>query len=366
MTKLTSKEQEIIEILMHNPYLEQEEIAQQLDISRSAVAGHLSRLVKKGIIQRGYVLNKKTERIAVIGGANVDIKGISDNQLREGSSNPGIVFKAAGGVGRNVAENLARLDLPVSLYSTVGLDAEGDWLIETTKLAGVDVKFVDRKPEESTGRYLSILNSQKEQVASIADMRIMEKMDLAFLKKIYPTLAQMKFVFVDTNLPTESLHSLISWLNEKKIPIIVDPVSAKKAIKLENHLDGLWLFTPNKEEAEVLTGINIDTTEDLEKAADQFLQFGVQQLVITLGSEGVYIATKEGKSFLPSPKVHVKDTTGAGDAFISGVIYGLYQEKSLAEACLYGHAMAALTLEREETVATDLSVQLLENQKKEI
>ena len=366
MAKLTAKEQEIIDILKHNPFLEQEEIAKQLEISRSAVAGHLARLVKKGIIQRGYILNKKTESVAVIGGANVDIKGVSDDHLREGSSNPGTVFKTAGGVGRNVAENLARLEVPISFYSTVGMDTEGDWLLELTKSAGVDVKFVERRPEENTGRYLSILNSQKEQVASIADMRVMDKMDEAFLKKIYPSLTQMKFVFVDTNLPTESLQELLAFLKEKKIPILIDPVSAKKATKLIGNLDGVWLFTPNKEEAEVITGLSINSDQELEKVANALLDLGIQQLVITLGSEGVFIATDKEKQFLPSPKVDVKDTTGAGDAFIAGVIYGLFQDKSLVEACLYGHAMAGITLEREETVASDLTVELIEFKKKEL
>ncbi|MFT9487595.1 MAG: carbohydrate kinase [Tepidibacillus sp.] len=366
INQLTSKEKEIIEILRKNPFIEQEEIANQLGLARSSVAGHLARLSKKGILQRGYILNERMKEIAVIGGANVDIKGIADGSFRLGSSNPGKVYRTAGGVARNVAENLAKLQLSTFLFTVVGRDEEGDWLLDVTQKAGVNIQYIERLANERTGKYLSILDENREQVGSISDMQIMERMDELFLQNLYPKLITAKIVFLDTNLPQSTLVPLIHWLKDKETMIVIDPVSAKKAEKLKGYLEDLDLITPNKEEAEILTGITIKSKTDLNRVVYEFFSQGVKQVVITLGAEGVFVATPEIQEFLPSPKVDVKDTTGAGDAFVSGIIYGLVNDKELIEACKYGHTMAAITLKREETVVHDLNIHILEQLKKEI
>lgn len=366
MDNITKKEQEIIEIIMSNPLLEQEEIAKRLGISRSSVAGHLARLIKKGYLQRGYILNKQVEGVAVIGGSNVDIKGISDTAFRHGSSNPGKVFKAAGGVGRNVAENLARIELPTTLFSVIGEDSEGDWLLDITTKAGVNTKYVERMSDGNTGVYLSVLGENKEQVGSIADMQLIDRFTEELLMKHISILTTAKFIFVDTNLPQSSLAFILKYLKEKEIPVILDPVSAKKAVKIKEYLDTIYLITPNKEEAEILTDLKIESAKDLDKVAQKLFSLGVQNVVITLGSEGVFVATPYKQSFIPSPKVDVIDTTGAGDAFVAGIIYGLYNENDVFTACKYGHTMAAFTLAKEETVVTSLSQQVIETKMKEM
>ena len=97
------------------------------------------------------------ELVVVVGGANVDIKARSTAALVGGTSNPGTVVRMPGGVGRNVAENLARLGSRVALVSTVGSDPDGDWLLEETAAAGVDVSSVLRGGR--TGRYVALLDA---------------------------------------------------------------------------------------------------------------------------------------------------------------------------------------------------------------
>ncbi|OEF99034.1 hypothetical protein BHF71_02255 [Vulcanibacillus modesticaldus] len=366
MNQLTSKEKEVIELIKKNPFLEQEEIAKQLGITRSSVAGHLARLIKKGILRRGYILDENLEGIAVVGGANVDIKGIAEGGFKYQSSNPGVVHKTAGGVARNVAENLARLNVLTTLFTVVGNDEEGRWLLDVTGQAGVNIQHVAQFFDEKTGLYLSILNEKKEQIGSIADMQIMERFDQEIVQDIIPKLIHHKMVFVDTNLPKKSLNLIIEGLNEKKLPIIVDPVSVKKSAKLKDLLKGIRLITPNKEEAEFLSGIEIEKESDLIKVAEFFFVHGVEEVVITLGAKGVYVATPNKQQLLSSPNVQVKDTTGAGDAFLAGLIYGLKKYNDIFEACNYGSAMAAITLSRVQTVASDLTEDLLENTRKEL
>lgn len=366
MDNITKKEQEIIEIIRKNPTLGQDEIANRIGITRSSTAGHIARLLKKGYLQRGYLLRENVNGIVVIGGSNIDIKGIADTQFRHGSSNPGRVYKAAGGVGRNVAENLARLQLPVTLFSIIGQDNDGNWLLDLTAEAGVDVQYVERQHNENTGIYLSILDDNKEQVGSIADMNLMENYTPQLIKKNLPVLLTAKMAFVDTNLSQQTLTYIFDSFKDKEIPIIIDPVSVKKAVKIKDYLANVYLLTPNKEEAEILSDIKILTEKDLYRVAEKFFSQGVKNLVITLGSEGVFVATPEKQGFIPSPKVEVIDTTGAGDAFTAGIIYGMYNGKDLFEACEYGHTMAAFTLALEETVVSKLTSSLLESRKKEL
>lgn len=307
-----------------------------------------------------------TSSVAVVGGANIDIKGTSYTLFRHNSSNPGLVYKSAGGVGRNIAENLGRLQVPTSFYSVIGDDSEGEWLLNYTEKSGVNVNNVIKISGKRTGQYLSLLDEEKELIGSIADMGIMECFNYDLLIKLLPNISSAKIMFVDVNLPRETMKQLIEWAHNKNITIIIDPVSSKKAIKLKGLLKGIKVFTPNLEEAEILSGITINSNADLINVSKYFLDVGVENLILTMGSKGVYVANKDKQELLESPKVEIKDTTGAGDAFVAGVIYALINNMDIFYASTYGMALAEITLYREETVADDLSIDLLENTRKKM
>ena len=119
---MTFRENEILEILKNNPMISQQEIADMLDISRASVAVHITNLMKKGqILGKGYILRKENY-VTVIGGSNMDIQGFPNNPLVMKDSNPGKVDISMGGVGRNIAENLSRLDVNTKLISAMGND----------------------------------------------------------------------------------------------------------------------------------------------------------------------------------------------------------------------------------------------------
>lgn len=106
---MTNRERQLLQLLQTNPLISQQELAETLGISRSAVATHLTNLTAKGAIKgRGYILSERRYSV-VIGGANMDILGTPGQALTPGSSTPGTVSYSPGGVGRNIAENLARL-----------------------------------------------------------------------------------------------------------------------------------------------------------------------------------------------------------------------------------------------------------------
>ena len=123
-------------------------------------------------------------RFVVIGGANVDIMGIADDPLRPQDSNPGTIRTMLGGVGRNLAENLARLGESVSLVSVVGDDSFGRWILEQGQACGVDMRWVQSLPDQRTSAFLAILDPDHDLHSAIADMSILNQLDQASLRPV--------------------------------------------------------------------------------------------------------------------------------------------------------------------------------------
>ena len=120
----------------------------------------------------------------------------------------------------------------------------------------------------------------------------------------------------------------------------------------DEFLRGAYLVTPNEVEAEEVTGIAVRDKESADKAAKVFFDKGVENVLITLGSRGVYVATKERSEIIPCFKVEALDTTGAGDAFNGGFLTALSEGKDLWQAARFAQALAALSVQRLGTTAS--------------
>jgi pseudouridine kinase len=357
---MSENEKKILELIRDNPFISQEELSKWIGISRSSVAGYISSLMKKGeIIGRAYMLPNE-HHITCIGGANVDRKVQTFNPIRYQTSNPAFSTISSGGVARNVAENLGRLSCSTSLLTCVGDDKEGDWLLEETRHHQVDTHPSFVVPSERTGTYTAILNSSGEMELALADMQIYEQIEPSLLNKRWSFVSSSQMVFLDTNFPEATLSYLIERCKKEGIPLCINPVSAPKAKKLPKDLHGVNLIIPNKDEAEVLSGVRIGQQADYLRAGERILEKGVNQVIITLGEDGVFWATNSGMSehILPFP-VQTVDVTGAGDSLIAGVLFGLSQGESLSTSCRLGLASASYTIQTKETVYPHLSSTLL-------
>jgi pseudouridine kinase len=275
-----------------------------------------------------------------VGGANVDIKGDSIARLLPGTSNPGTVRLAAGGVGRNVAENLARLGEEVQLFALVGEDADGEWLRQTTAQSGVATNGMFRVPDQRTGRFIAIHDFDGEMMTAVADMAVNDAWDEQMVQTGLKQLSQAVGLFVDANVPTKVMERFLAEGMRLGLKVVVDPVSVKKAEKWKGLLNGVFLIVVSIDEAEVLTGIAIKSPGDIESAAARLQFQGVRQVIITCGSEGVYIRGREESAWLPAPLAVVRD--GTRDAFTAGVMFAFTQTDSLLEQAAYGFALAGL------------------------
>ncbi len=353
---MNENEKKILSTIRNNPFVTQHQLSQQLGLSRSAVAGYISNLMKKGeIIGRAYV-PKEERMITCIGGSNVDRKSWVHGDIQWGTSNPVTSKKTKGGVARNIAENLGRLGLPVSLLTAVGDDPDGKWLLESSK-EHMDISSSYTIPGAATGSYTALLDENGEMIVALADMGIYDRIEGSDVDRRWNILAASSFVMIDTNFPSEVISHVIKRCRQSDIPLCVAPVSAPKVKKLPHHLEGITLVAANRDEIEAMTGMTLEHESDYKKAAASLFSRGVENVVITVGKQGLFYFDRSasyGRLQAPSLK-KIQEVTGAGDALVAGILYGLNREMDLAKACQYGMACSIHSLQTEDTVSHGLN-----------
>lgn len=357
---MADKEELILKLIKENPYITQQEIAERLSLSRSRVAGYISGLIKTGkIIGRAYIVND-SERVLCVGGANVDRKASVKTSFKWGDSNPVTFTETSGGVARNIAENLGRLQVPVSILTAIGEDAA------SKKISSELSQFADVSPSvkvqgERAGTYTAVLDSTGEMLFALADMEIYDSITSDTLKDKLIHLRTASLAILDTNFPKEVLTAIIDERKAVNALTAVVPVSAKKVDRLPDDLTGIDYLICNKEELETICRqYSIVSGNGLFSDMEQLIDLGIKNLVVTAGKDGVTFLTSDGeKGTLKALAAEVKDVTGAGDAFSSGFFYGIFTGLGIEQSCRYGLAGAALALETNETVFQDLSADKL-------
>ncbi len=359
MDHLSRQERAILGQLAANPFAAQAAIAQTLGLARSTVAAHIAGLIRRGhILGRGYVM-AQPRRIVCIGAAAVDRKYHALAKLAPGTSNPARGTTSFGGVARNVAENLARLAVGVSLITAVGADENGREILRHLRDLGIDTSQIMVTPAHSTAGYTAILDARNELALGIADMEILGQIGLAQLDRAWPRLAAASWVFADCNLPADVIAALIARAGSAGFQLAVDTVSAPKASRLPKSLAGLDILFINRDEAAAVLGRSLAGAAPGQIAA-KLLQLGVSNVVLTLGADGALAASAAGATHVPPVKAKPRDVTGAGDAMIAGTLYRLLAGDTLVRAAAAGARLAAMTAESESTVLPGLSAKVLE------
>ncbi|EAR09908.1 carbohydrate kinase [Reinekea blandensis] len=346
-------ESKVLDAIRANPLASQQSLADELGLSRESVAGHIMRLTRKGeILGKGYIL-PAGQTLVVLGGANVDLTGTSADTFRPGDSNPGGVKQGAGGVGRNIAENLARLGNEVVMVTLVGDDSRGRYLIEQAQEAGIQTQAMVRHSEHATSTYLALNNDQGELVGAIADMAIIEQLTPEWLAERMSLLQSAQTLLVEANLPEATL----TWLGEQSLnaPLVADAVSATKAVRLKPLLHRLDLLKVNRSEA--LTLIDEPASSDLsdEQLILRLLACGVTSVLLSLGERGVRYGDSTQQIELPVPHCDMLSDTGAGDALLAGFVHARHHIESVDTQLQFALLCAAMTLEAPQAVNTRLS-----------
>jgi pseudouridine kinase len=281
--------------------------------------------------------------IIVIGGTNVDIKAKTVKPHIPATSNPGRVSVTPGGVARNISHNLALLGVNVALITAIGRDAPGELAIAATANAGVDLSLAMRG-DAATGSYIAVLDSNGELVTAVNDMAILDSLGPDFVKQHHHILQAAKFIVADCNIRQDLLDWLALHFGEK---LIVEPVSVPKSAKLRTLLEKheVFMATPNRDQLAVL----MEGGTDLHEC-------GLQNLVVHLGADGAVVSSQSRTTQIPSMlKARVSDVTGAGDAAVAGLVYGLVSGYDIVKSARLGQAAASLKLNSTTSTAPGLS-----------
>ncbi len=286
--------------------------------------------------------------ITVVGGANVDIVGIPEGRFALRDSNPGHVRRSPGGVGRNVAENLARIGAEVRLVTAFGNDEEAAWLVAECEADGMDTSFSVQAAGIPGCRYVAVLDGAGDLAAAVNDMRAL---DVLTPDALDPAAFEgADAVVFDTNLHGSTIARIAELTGD--IPLVLDPVSTAKAPKTIPVLGRLAAFKGNMREAEELSG-----AAGAEGAANRLLLTGAERVFVTMGAGGVWCASASGSFAVSALPANVANATGAGDAFTAGVAWGLATSMTLRQTAEWASAMSAIALESERTVSEEMTAE---------
>lgn len=354
---LTEKEQLLLDILAVNPFVSQQDLADRIALSRSATANLLSGLQDKGFIQgRGYVLNNHTS-IICIGAANWDHKLQFKENFIPQTSNPVCSQISIGGVIYNVAENLSRLGLEVSLMTLIGDDLTGEQIVQSARPM-MQLHATDRIAGAATGSYIAVLEQSGGLMIGLADMDICERMDRGWMISHRNHLQNSRLIVADCNVHISGLEYLIEFARLEQKDLAMIGVSAPKMKRLPADLRGLYLGVFNRDETQTY----FQTKEsDVKLLAKLWIEMaGLKQVIVTAGADDFAFGDSSAVSLEHAVQTGIiVDVTGAGDAFSSGVIYGLLQNRSLQQAVRYGAVNAAETIGVKESVRKNLTSQIL-------
>lgn len=307
-------------------------------------------------MDEGYVL--------VIGSAGMDIKGQAAGDLLWEQPNIGHVRQSVGGVARNIAENLARLEVETVLLSAVGKDLGGRRVLKQTSASGVDCSHVRQLKKARTSTFLAILKPNGELLVAISDFECIKSIDHEYLLGHEPLFADASMIVIDATLTEEALEVVFDLARRYQVRVCADPTTPILAGRLCSYIPFLYFVVPNAAETATICGLP-ETAHDREtgiQAARQLVAMGAEIAVVTMGEKGLAYADGSGGGFVPAVHTRVVDSTGAGDALTGAVIFGLVNDVPLDEALRLGVTAASLTLQTPATVIPRLSQEMLYNQ----
>ena len=294
--------------------------------------------------------------ISVIGGANVDMSATLADTFIAADSNPGHIDVGYGGVARNIAHNLALLGARTQLLTVFGGDLFGGLLHDFCKQQGIDVHLSARENELRSGIYVCINNHGGEMIAAVADTEAIKAITPEWLEKRSGEINASDYIVADTNISEDAIR----WLMEHvTVPLFIDGVSSTKAHRVLNALRKAKLPYLHTLKLNLKEALAVTETATYAEAAQALLNLGVAHVYITLGSEGVYCRNAAEEWLFPALPGEIVNTTGAGDAFLAGVVYGNAKGIAFPQTAQYGLMAARAALMSPKAVNPDIANILL-------
>lgn len=285
------------------------------------------------------------KKVTVFGSFVVDLMGRTPHLPAPGETVKGSVFKMGpGGKGFNQGVAAYKAGADVAMVTKLGRDSFADIALNTMKDLKMDADRVLFSETVETGCALIMVDENTSQNEIVVILGACNTITDEEVDSLSDVVGDSEYLLTQLETNVSSVERIVDMAYKKGVKVIlntapVQPISDELLAKID-------LITPNEVEAEILTGIKVDSEEAADQAAQWFFEKGVKNVLITLGGRGVYINTGDKKGILPAYRVNAVDTTGAGDAFNGGLLAALAEGKDLWEAADFANGLAALSVQK--------------------
>jgi pseudouridine kinase len=304
--------------------------------------------------------------VAVIGTIFMDCKGFARHGYNPAGRNLGNIKFVHGGVGRNVAENIANMGICTNFMTSIDRSGIGKEVLARLVKGKVNTDYIVEADARGMGIWLAIMDDNGDLVGSVSQMPDLINLENYITEKGAECIRRSSHVVLELDLNERITRKVIGLAEDNCKPVYGIPGNLDVILNNMDILSGIDCFICNNIEAEKLLGVRLPVN-DPEYLQQQLTLFArkvqIPIMVITLGSAGsVYYDLNSDKSgYQPIFPVTVIDTTGAGDAFFSGTIAGLVRGRRIQEAVFYGTKIASWTVQSNENTCRDLTAKLAED-----
>jgi len=282
--------------------------------------------------------------VLVIGSSNTDLIIKAERIPKPGETILGGEFaRAAGGKGANQAVAATRAGGAVTFIARVGCDVNGEQALAGFGADGINVKRVIRDAKTPSGVALIFVAKNGENSIAVAS-GANDKLSPADVRRAKDAFRRARIALLQLETPLKTVTASVALAAAAGVRVVLNPAPAR--ILPAQLLKCIYLLTPNESEAELLTRVAVTNAAAAAKAADKLLACGVQNVIITMGSRGAFVAGKDVRQMIPGLKVNAVDATGAGDVFNGALVVALAEGRSLLEAARFASAAAAISVTR--------------------
>lgn len=284
-------------------------------------------------------------KVTVFGSFVVDLMGRTPHLPAAGETVKGSFFKqGAGGKGFNQGIAAHKAGGNVAMITKLGRDSMADVALDAMTEVGMPNDYIFYSDEEATGIALIMVDEttgQNEIVIVPGACSTITDQDIDSVKDVIKDSA---YLLLQLEVNQDANEKVAAFAKENGVRVIVNTAPYQPVT--DEFLNGVYLVTPNEVEAEELTGIAVNDLESADRAAEVFFKKGVQNVLITLGSRGVYVNSEGRSEIIPAFHVKAIDATGAGDAFNGGLLAALAEGKDLWQAARFANGLAALSVQK--------------------
>lgn len=282
--------------------------------------------------------------LVVVGSSNTDLVVQAPRFPSPGESLTGGVFaQFQGGKGANQAVAAARAGAKVTFVGRVGEDDFGRAALESLRAEGIDISHTAQDPKLASGVALIIVDAGGENEIVVA-MGANGAISREQIDSAMDAISSADAVLTQLEMPIDTVAYLAETADQMGRTLVLNPAPAQPIP--DSVFACVDVLTPNLVELEMLSGMPVETVEEIEQAARSFLRKGVKAVVVTQGREGCLAVTPEEGWWTRALPADARDTVGAGDCFSGNLAVALAEGKTLREAARFATAAAGISVTR--------------------